>query len=120
LRKIGRGWVEADQILPLLDGLEEVVSEHRAACVAGINAFRQEHGLLPLVICSRIAPYEALGAQLQLQGAQGVQPLTPPQVEGYPIHVAPPLAAVREASHDDTTLWELLDTPLMLTIVTLT
>ena len=40
LRKIDRGWIEADQILPLLDGLEEVVSAHRAACVAGINAFR--------------------------------------------------------------------------------
>ena len=33
--------------------------------------------------------------------------------------VGPPLAAVRQALKDDPMLWELLDTPLMLTIVTL-
>ena len=48
-RKTGQAWVEADQILPLLDGLDEVALEHRAACVEAINSFRQEHGLLPLV-----------------------------------------------------------------------
>lgn len=71
------------------------------------------------MVCSRIADYEALGTPLRLQGASGVQPLIPPQIEGYLTQVGPPLAAVREALRDDTTLWELVDTPLMLTIVTL-
>ena len=119
-RKIGQAWVDAHQILPLLDGLDEVQAEARAACVQAINTFRQEHGLLPLVVCSRVADYEALGTRLRLQGALVVQPLTHAQVESYLTQVGQPLAAVREAFGDNPTLWELLDTPFMLTIVTLT
>ena len=118
-RKTGRTWVEADQILPLLDGLDEVAAVHRAACVEAINTFRQEHGLLPLVASSRVADYEALEARLRLQGALVVQPLTPAQVDSYLTQIGEPLAALREAIRDEPMLWELLDTPLMLTIVTL-
>ena len=74
-RKTSRAWVDNNQILPLLDGLDEVASEHRAACVAAINTFRQERGLLPLVVCCRVADYEALDTRLRLQGALVVQPL---------------------------------------------
>jgi hypothetical protein len=73
--KIGQPWVDQDQILPLLDGLDEVASEHRDACVEAINTFRQDHGLLPLVVCSRAADYEGLSQRLRLQGAIVVQPL---------------------------------------------
>lgn len=118
-RKTAQAWVDADQILPLLDGLDEVAPEHRAACVEVINAFRHDHGLLPMVVCSRIAEYEVLDTRLQLQGAVIMQPLTRAQVDSYLIQVGKPLAAVREALRDDPMLWELLDTPLMLTIVTL-
>src|SRR5262249_14259130 len=62
--KIAQEWVASDQVLPLLDGLDEVKPEHRAACVSAINGFRQAHGLLPLVISSRTADYEALAARL--------------------------------------------------------
>jgi TIR domain len=118
-RTIGQAWLEADEILPLLDGLDEVRPESRAACVEAINAFRQDHGLLPLVVCSRLADYEAVDRQLRLQGAIVVQPLTRPQIDAYLAQVGQPLAAVRDALQDDPTLWELLETPLMLTIVTL-
>jgi hypothetical protein len=118
-RKTGQTWVDADEVLPLLDGLDEVASEHREACVEAINTFRQEHGLLPLVVCSRVADYEGLDIRLRLQGAMVVQPLTRVQVDSYLTQIREPLAAVRNALGDDPTLWELLDTPLMLTIVTL-
>ena len=58
---IGQAWVDADQVLPLLDGLDEVQSEHRAACADAINTFRRDHGLLPLAVCSRITEYGAPG-----------------------------------------------------------
>jgi eukaryotic-like serine/threonine-protein kinase len=119
-RKTGQAWVEAKEILPLLDGLDEVKAEERADCVKAINSFRQEHGLLPLVVCSRVADYEALGTQLRLQGAIVVQPLTHAQVETYLAQIGPPAAAVHEALREDPTLWELLDTPLMLFVMTLT
>ena len=118
-RTLGQVWIEADQVLPLLDGLDEVTPEHRAACVEAINTFRQTHGLLPLVVCSRVADYEALGTRLRLQGALVVRPLTREQVESYLTQVGPPMAAMRQALQEDPMLGELLDTPLMLTIVTL-
>jgi hypothetical protein len=118
-RKLGQAWVDADQVLPLLDGLDEVQAEHRAACTDAINIFRQEHGLLPLAVCSRITGYEALGVQLRLQGAIVVQPLTRTQVDSYLTQIGEPLAAVRQVLQEDPLLWELLDTPLMLTIATL-
>ncbi len=51
-RKLAREWVTNEHILPLLDGLDEVADAHRDACVATINAYRQEHGWVPLVVCT--------------------------------------------------------------------
>lgn len=116
-RKIGQPWVEADQILPLLDGLDEVKPAHRAACVEAINAFRKAHDL-PLVICSRTADYQDLAMPLQLYGAIVVQPLSPQQVDSYLIEIGPAGAAVRRAISHDPMLGEMLDSPLMLNIVT--
>ena len=117
-RKISKAWVDADGVLPLLDGLDEVQAEHRAACADAINIFRQDNGLLPLAVCSRITEHDTLGLQLRLQGAIVIQPLTRPQVHSYLAQVGHPLAVVQEALQEDPVLWELLDTPLMLTIVT--
>ena len=116
-RKIGQAWVEADQILPLLDGLDEVKPAHCAACVEAINAFRKAHDL-PLVICSRTTDYQALSEPLQLYGAIGVQPLSPQQVDSYLTEIGPAGAAVRRAMGHDPMLREMLDSPLMLNIVT--
>ena len=38
-RKHAETWIAKDLILPLLDGLDEVASERRSACVEAINAF---------------------------------------------------------------------------------
>src|SRR5262249_36066308 len=118
-RKLGQAWIAADAILPLLDGLDEVKPEGRAGCVEAINTFRADHGLLPLVVCCRVADYEVLGTRLRLPGALVVLPLTSAQVESYLTQVGQPVAAVCAALQEDPTLWKLLDTPLMLTIVTL-
>ena len=56
-RRQAQTWVAMDQLLLLLDGLDEVAAEHRAACIDAINAYQHEHGLVPLVICSRRADY---------------------------------------------------------------
>jgi hypothetical protein len=139
--KLAQEGVASDQVLPLLDGLDEVKAEHRAACVEAINEFRQSHGLLPLVITSRTADYEALvkplpvhgvvqernapshlaqhllGKPLRLQGAILVQPLTHEQVNAYLTDLGPSGEPVRAAIHEDSSLWDLLDSPLMLNVV---
>jgi len=68
-KKLARAWVENGTLLLLLDGLDEVKADAREKCVVAINAFRQKHGLVPMVVCSRTAEYEKLIARLQLQGA---------------------------------------------------
>ena len=90
---------------------------HRAACVEAINAFRKAHDL-PLVICSRMADYQALSEPLQLYGAIVVQPLSPQQVDSYLTEIGPAGEAVRRAMGHDPMLREMLDSPLMLNIVT--
>src|SRR5262249_5816707 len=105
--------------LPLLDGLDEVVTEHRAACVEAINNFRREYGLLPVAVCSRIADYEALGMKLRLRNAIEVQPLTRSQVEDYLERVGEPVQGLRANAEGDQSFWELLETPLMLWVAML-
>jgi serine/threonine protein kinase/DNA polymerase III delta prime subunit len=119
-RKLGQAMVEAEQILPLLDGLDEVAARERAACIEAINAYQQEHGLLPLVVCCRSADYLAQSARVQLGSAVAVQPLREEQVDDYLARGGEPLRALRMAVQQDPTLRELANTPLMLTILTLT
>jgi hypothetical protein len=119
-RRLGTMWVDADQITPLLDGLDEVATEHRNSCAAAINTFHDEHGLSPLVVCSRILEYETLQAKLRLRGAVVIQPLTRIEIEHYLQQAGPPLAGVRGTLGNDAQLWELLTTPLFLSIVALT
>jgi hypothetical protein len=121
-RNLAQQWVDAEQVLPLLDGLDEVATEHRQECVEVINAFRAEHGLLQMAVCSRTEEYEQLLSrqqQLRLLGAIAIQPLTRQQVTKYLQQAGEPLAGVRTALRDDETLWELLATPLLLSIVAL-
>ncbi|MFL6114649.1 MAG: NACHT domain-containing protein [Catenulispora sp.] len=118
-KKVARRWVKTEQILPLLDGLDEVAAEHRKACVDAINQFRREHGLLPIAVCSRIADYEALGTKLRLRTAVEVQPLTKSQIGDYLAYVGEPLRGLRSAVEADESLWEPLETPLMLWVAML-
>lgn len=99
-KKIARPWVENDELFPLLDGLDEVALERREACVQAINQFRQQH-LMPLVVCSRIADYEALTSRLKLQGAVLLQPLTSSQIDAYLVRAG---NERRYAKHYSTTL----------------
>ena len=118
-RRVARRWVEAEQVIPLLDGLDEVAADHRQACLDALNQFRRGHGLLPIAVCSRIADYEALGAKLRVRGAVVVQPLTRTQVAGYLERGEIPGQRLRTALEEDASLWELLETPLMLWVAML-
>jgi len=118
--RIACPWVENDDLLLLLDGLDEVKTEHRGACIEAINGFRREHGLAPIVICSRTADYEALTNRLRLQGAVVLQPLTSEQIDQYLAGAGTDSLAVRRALRRDSALRELAQSPLMLSIMALT
>ena len=120
-RAVGQDWVEGDQILPLLDGLDEVSADAREACAGAINAYRKEHGRVPMAVCSRTKAYEALAAKLRVVGVVAIRPLTREQVDAYLARAGEALAGLRDAlgventrTGADGTLYELLETPLML------
>jgi hypothetical protein len=118
---IARRWVADDWILPVLDGLDEVAPESRAACVAAINTFRdtRAHRFPGLVVTSRVAEYQALPQPLEVRDAVLIQPLRREQVEAYLVSAGDKLAGVRAALLADPELWQLAESPLMLTLMSL-
>jgi eukaryotic-like serine/threonine-protein kinase len=119
-RWLARQWVEDEQVLPLLDGLDEVADRQRAACVDAINDFHRDHGQLPMVVCCRREWYEALGRKLALRGAVAIEPLSRNEVRRYLREGGDELAGVRALLDDDDQLQELLTTPLFLKIAAIT
>ncbi len=115
-KHLARQWVMEQRILPLLDGLDEVPEAQRQACVDAINAHRQEHGWLQMVVSSRIDEYEKLSTKLRLRAALVVQPLSGPKVQQYLSDANDKLLGLRQALGNDPSLLELLETPLMLSV----
>ena len=118
-RKLGQALVENEEILPLLDGLDEVDVRERTACIHAINLYRQAHGLLPMVVSSRIADYLSQKERLTLSSAVTIQPLSYAQVDEYIASGGEALRALRVALQQDAGMRELAATPLMLNILTL-
>jgi hypothetical protein len=118
--RLARLWVATEQLVPLLDGLDEVAEPHRAACLEAINGFHEQHGQLPLLVCSRVQEYEELPSRLRLRGAIVIQPLTQADVLAYVRRAKRHLPGLREAVERDPGLCELLTTPLLLNIAALT
>jgi hypothetical protein len=114
---VGADWLEAGELLLLLDGLDEVRAEHRQECVRAINAYRQRQGFVPLAVCSRSADYVLLTGKLKLGGAVVIQPLTREQVDTCLANQGPRLAAARTLVTHDPVLGELAQTPLILSLI---
>ncbi len=115
----GRTLIKKERIIPLLDGLDEVGDENIGACVAAINRFRDDdHGQLPMVVCSRLEEYRAIDDKLNLRGEVVVQPISKADILDCLKH--PEMAGVASLLAEDQGLIELLSTPLFLSIVVLT
>src|SRR6266545_248756 len=112
------GWIARDQILPLLDGLDEVEPSCRPGCVDAINAHLQSHGLATgLAVACHTQVYEELPVHLQLETAVELLPLTPAQVDEHLGGAGDStFAGLRAALADDARLRELAVSPLMLTL----
>jgi serine/threonine protein kinase len=118
-RKVGSDWINANQILPLLDGLDEVDAPSRSACMQAINEYHQTHSLVPLVVCCRVHEYMSQTNQLALSRAVTIQPLSTKQINEYFACMGERIASLRIAFQNDPVLQELATTPLMLTILIL-
>lgn len=114
-----RAWLADDQLLPLLDGLDEVAATHREACVEAINDFQRAHGIVPIAVGCRLADYEELQNRLETYGTLRLQPLTPEQVHSFMDQLGPAADGARTALVSHPELQELMVSPLMLSILLL-
>lgn len=119
-KEVGNTWLEKEKWTLLLDGLDEVKSQHRNACVEALNQFRQKFGNIEIVLCCRIVDYQKLNTRLEgFQAAVYVQPLTKNQVNEYLQKGGKALIGIATALREDPSLHELTKNPLFLWILTL-
>ncbi len=118
-KDVAKEWVRSDTLLLLLDGLDEVAGARREECVQAINNYRQKHGFVDVVVCSRISDYELLTNKLKLNGAVMLKPLTEEQVDSYLTQLGASASAVRLLLQSDFNLQQMSQTPLMLSIMVL-
>ena len=114
-----REWLEASRLILLLDGLDEVRAENRAACVRAINEFMETKGAPGIAVCSRLSEYTSLPARLKFSAAICIQPLTTEQVDTYLENAGSQLNGLHLAIKSDVVLQELAESPLTLSILTL-
>jgi len=120
-RQLSEDWVQKQQLLPLLDGVDEMDEIARPACIAAINVYHREY-LGALVVGSRTTDYEAAAnkQRLILQNAVVVQLLSQEQVNDSLTVAGKPLAELRRALKENLALQDLAKIPLMLNILVLT
>lgn len=118
-KTLGKTWIEQEQLILLLDGLDEVQEKHRNACVLALNKFIDEHGATEIVVCSRVRDYEALSERLKLRSAICIQPLTAQEVYQYLDKAGEQLAGLKMLLQQDEELEEFAQTPLILSIMSL-
>ncbi|MEL7495147.1 MAG: protein kinase [Cyanobacteria bacterium J06554_11] len=125
-KAIGKTWVQAQQLLLLLDGLDEVRPDRRDSCAAALNQFHQDYGP-ELVVCCRIKDYEALSQKLGFQSAVYVRSLTDAQIWQYLDRAETGLTGLKsllersvQTTETGPNLLDLARSPLLLNIMALT
>jgi DNA polymerase III delta prime subunit len=134
-KRFGKAWVDNCQILPLLDGLDEMKPELQISCVQAINQWLQKEYRLRLVVCSRKEEYEkvvrghwkddkqmeeetaksAEETRLHLNGAILLQSLTNDQIQEYLVTINQP--ELWQTIKEDSELLGLIRAPLFLSIL---
>ncbi|EKV03392.1 putative NTPase (NACHT family) [Leptolyngbya sp. PCC 7375] len=118
---LSRKWLKCNQLLPLLDGLDEVVPQHQQNCASAINTWltgELEERPCGLVVCCRREEFEKLvQPSLNLYGSVYLKPLTITEIENYFSRLD--LRDIWENVQQDKSLLDLLKTPLFLSMFSL-
>ncbi len=117
-KKLAKQYIRDQLIIPLLDGLNELVSDRQFSCVNAINTFLQpNHWKKPLVVCSRLKAFELLQTRIGLNGAVILQPLSDEQIEIYLKETE--AEYLSDLIQSDKDWHDLAETPLFLNIMVL-
>ena len=112
-------WLERQQLILLLDGLDEVRADRRDACVRALNQFIATHNITETVVCSRVKDYQALTERLQLSSALCLKPLSAPQVYSFLTKAGDSLTGLKTLLQQDKELEQFAQTPLILNIMSM-
>ena len=83
-KEVGEHWIDNQQLIPLLDGLDELGLERQNKCIIALNEFLASTFQPGLVVCCRREEYEQAQTKLdQLNGAIYLQPLSNKQIQQY-------------------------------------
>ncbi|MGB3492579.1 MAG: NACHT domain-containing protein [Elainellaceae cyanobacterium] len=115
-RTVGQSWIQNQNLLLLLDGLDEVQEDQRELCLDAINLFYQDYGA-ELVVCSRDRQYRELSQQLNFEAAVKLRSLTSEQIFDSIDPTSANLSGLRTLLQDDLALREMAASPLMLNII---
>lgn len=116
-RDLGRRWLNQRQLLPLLDELDRLSTEHQEVCIAAINdLFQQEHQPHGLVVCSRLDEYQSHSIKLKLEEAICLKPLTESQICEY-LSNSIKHPGLWNSMQEDSDLLEIVRSPLFLSIL---
>ncbi len=108
-------WLQANTLVPLLDGLDEMPPDRQAAAVEAINAWLKSNGCSrPILVCSRRDDYQRLPAKLGLPGVLDLQPLGNQPLETYLKQLGVTHLWAELQRHPD--LLDLIRTPLWLSL----
>lgn len=119
-KSVVRLWLDHEQLLLMLDGLDEVDLRFQNECVRALNDFIQDYGLTEIVICSRVKDYENLSERLKLRSAIYVQPLTVEQISFFLEQAGESLSALKTFFYRSAELRDFVSSPLLLSIMCLT
>ncbi|MDJ0694654.1 NACHT domain-containing protein [Mastigocoleus sp. MO_188.B34] len=113
---ISRFWLERGEVLPLLDGLDELGLEKQRKCIRAINEYLAKDAKRNLVVCCREEEYIAGDEQLsELHSAVCLQPLSNKQIQNY-LEVFD-RGDLWQSIENNPEFLELAKTPLLLSIM---
>lgn len=107
--------VKTGGIIPLLDGLDEVLGDRRTACITEINSFLRKQDVKQFAICCRLMEFEETLSFPRIGRVLKVEKLT--EEELAVVLARPELESVRRALIDAPELVNAVRTPLWLNIL---
>jgi len=112
-----QAWLKDNRLILLLDGLDEVERDHRAACAETINAYVAERGSGPgIAVACRDPEYQTVGVKLKLFAAFRLEPLSHAQVESCLQEAGDRLSALRAVLATDPDFRSFAANPFILDI----
>ena len=76
-------WIQQNQLIPLLDGLDELGLKNQGLCIDAIDKWLSSRPATSAVVCCRREEYEHTQQTKQLRGAIYLQPATTNQIRSY-------------------------------------